>query len=92
VKTLTPYARFVEGQVRRGRTPPGTRVTLPPSRLMGSRHTIYEHPITHKFALIRLPARFAEGDPVPLRPTDRWFDTPDGPVAILAELLNEEED
>lgn len=90
---VTSYARFVEGQARRRRAPPGTLVELrPPSRLMGPRHTIYEHPITHKFALIRLPAQFADGDPMPLRPTDRWFDTPDGPLAVLSELLNEEDD
>ena len=90
---VTTYARFVEGQARRGRTFRHDRVTpRPASRLMGPRHTIYEHPITHKFALIRLPEHYVEGDPMPLRPSDRWFDSADGPVAVLSELLNEEDD
>jgi hypothetical protein len=60
VETLTSYARFVEGQIRRRRIPVGMRLALwPPSRPMGPRHTIYEHPITHKFALIGLPPQFA---------------------------------
>ena len=29
------------------------------------KHALYEHPITHKFALIRLPEQFADGDAVP---------------------------
>ena len=90
---VTTYARFVESQARRGRTfRHGHGEPRPPSRLAGPRHTIYEHPITHKFALIRLPEKYVEGDPIPLRPTDRWFDTSDGPVAVLSELLNEDDD
>ena len=29
------------------------------------KHTIYEDPVTHKFALLRLPIRFVEGDKLP---------------------------
>jgi hypothetical protein len=55
------------------------------------KHTLYEDAITHKFALIRLPDKFAPGDPIPLLPTDRWFDTREEAVAALSELLNQDE-
>ena len=55
------------------------------------KHTLYEHPITHQFALIRLPEKFAEGDSIPLLPTDRWFPTHEEAVAALSELLNQDE-
>jgi hypothetical protein len=42
-------------------------------RIAGMKHTFYEDPITHQFALIRLPGTFAEGDVIPILPTDRWF-------------------
>lgn len=66
-------------------------MSAPRGRITGMRHTIYEHPITHKFALIRLPENFGEGDAIPLRPADRWFDTRNGPVAALSELLDQDE-
>ena len=35
------------------------------------RYTLYEHPVTHKFALVRLPYRFADDDKLPILPNDR---------------------
>ena len=55
------------------------------------RHALYEDPVTHKFALIRLPAKFTDGDSVPILPTDRWFSTKEEAVAALPELLNQDE-
>ncbi len=55
------------------------------------KHTIYEDPITHKFALIRLPSGFNEADKLPIPSTNRWFDTHEEAVAALSELLNLEE-
>ena len=55
------------------------------------KHTIYEDPITHKFALIRLPARFVEGDRLEILPGARWFATHEEAVASLPDLLNLEE-
>ena len=36
------------------------------------RHTLYEDPVTRKFAVIRLPARYVEGDKLPIPPTASW--------------------
>ena len=55
------------------------------------RHTLYEDPVTHKFALLRLPDRFVEGDKLIVSSTERWFETRDEAVAALSELLNLEE-
>jgi hypothetical protein len=55
------------------------------------RYTIYEDPLTHKFALLPLPTRWADGDKLPVPPTDRWFDNHDAAVAALPELFNREE-
>jgi len=55
------------------------------------KHTIYEDPVTHKFALLRLPDRFVEGDKLPITGAERWFETRDEAVAALPELLNLEE-
>ena len=55
------------------------------------KHALYEDPITHQFALIRLPEQFAEGDAIPILPTERWFDTREEAVAALPELLNQDE-
>ena len=56
------------------------------------KHTIYEDPITRKFALIRLPPRFTEGDKLPIPPTARWLDTREEVVAVLSALLDIDED
>jgi hypothetical protein len=55
------------------------------------RHTIYEDPVTHRFALLRLPERFVEGDKLPVTGAERWFETRDEAVAALPDLLNLEE-
>lgn len=59
--------------------------------LVEMKHTLYEDPVTHKFALIRLPLKFAEGDKIPVPSTARWFSTRDEAMAALPSLLNEEE-
>jgi hypothetical protein len=55
------------------------------------KHTIYEHPITHKFAIIRLPATFADGDRLPILPGARWFSTREEAIAALPDLLNQDD-
>ena len=55
------------------------------------RYTLYEDAITHKFALLRVPNRFVEGDKLTILATDRWFDSHEAAVAALPELLNREE-
>jgi hypothetical protein len=56
------------------------------------KHTIYEDPITRKFALIRVPPRFAEGDKLPIPPTVRWLDTREELMAALPLLFDEDDD
>lgn len=56
------------------------------------KHTIYEDPITHKFAWVRVPPDFAEGDKLPIPPTVHWLDTREEVVAALPALLDEDED
>jgi hypothetical protein len=82
-------ARAGYGHTRRSTDEPGH----PGARSLttGMRHVLYEHPVTHEFALIRLPDRFAEGDAVPILPDDRWFRTREEAVAALPELLNQDE-
>jgi hypothetical protein len=55
------------------------------------KYTIYEHPVTRKFALIRLPGGFVNGDRLPILPADRWLDSREEAVAALPELLTREE-
>ena len=55
------------------------------------RYAIYEDPLTHKFAFVRLPKLFVDGDKVQALATDRWFDSRDEAVAALPELLEREE-
>jgi hypothetical protein len=54
------------------------------------KYVLYEHPGTHKFALVRLPDRFVDGDKLPIPPTERWFDNREEAIAALPELLNHE--
>ena len=54
------------------------------------KYTLYEHPVTGKFALVRLPDTFVEDDKLPILPTQRWFDNRDEAIAALPELLNQE--
>ena len=56
------------------------------------RHTLYEDPITGKFAVIRLPSRYVEGDKLPIPPTARWSSTRDEALATLSELFDQDED
>jgi hypothetical protein len=55
------------------------------------KYTIYEDPITHKYALLRLPDKFVDGDRLPVLPTDHWFDSREEAVAALPELFTREE-
>ena len=52
------------------------------------KYAIYEDAVTHRFALIELPATFQDGDDVPIPPADRWFDSHDEALAALPDLLN----
>ena len=52
------------------------------------KHVIYEDPISHRFALVRLPDKFVEGDRLPIPPTDRWFETREEALAALPQLLD----
>ena len=52
------------------------------------KHVIYEDPISRKFALVRLPDRFVEGDRLPILTTERWFETREEAVAALPQLLD----
>jgi hypothetical protein len=55
------------------------------------KHAIYEDRITLKFALVRLPDNFMEGDTLPILPTARWFDSREEALAALPELFDHEE-
>jgi hypothetical protein len=55
------------------------------------KHAIYEDPITHKFAIVRLPMKFADGDKLPILPTTQWFATREEVMATLPELFNQDE-
>jgi hypothetical protein len=54
------------------------------------RYTLYEHPATHKFALVHVPYNFADDDKLPILPTEQWFDSREDAIAALPELLNRE--
>lgn len=56
------------------------------------RHTLYENPVTHQFALVKLPKRFVEGDRLQVPPCARWFATRDEALASLADLLEQDEE
>jgi hypothetical protein len=55
------------------------------------RYTIYEHPSTHQFAIVKLPAKFLDGDRIPVPSTVRWFQTHEEALATLSELFDEDE-
>ena len=55
------------------------------------RHTLYEDPVTHRFALIRLPSRYIEGEKVPIPPSARWFGTREEAVATISDLFEQDE-
>jgi hypothetical protein len=55
------------------------------------RYTIYEDPLTHKFALLALPKRFVDGDKLASVDTDQWFGSREEALAALPDLLNRDE-
>ena len=55
------------------------------------KYTIYEDPVTLKFALLRLPDKFVDGDRLLILQTERWFDSREEAIAALPELFNREE-
>jgi hypothetical protein len=55
------------------------------------KYTIYEDPLTRKFALLALPARFVDGDTLPIIDVDRWFGSHEEAIAALPDLLNRDE-
>jgi len=81
--------------IRRARVPGAAgRLRIEASRGAESAHmkyTIDEDPVALKFALLRLPDKFIDGDRLPILPTDRWFDSREEAVAALPELFNREE-
>jgi hypothetical protein len=56
------------------------------------RHTIYEDPVTHKFALVRVPAHFIDGDKLEIPATAHWLTTRDDALAALRSLFEVDED
>ena len=52
------------------------------------KYTLYEDPVTHRFALVRLPDKFVDDDKLLILPTERWFDSREEAIAALPELLN----
>ena len=56
------------------------------------RHILYEDPLTHRFALIKLPARYVEGETVPIPLTARWFSTRQEALATISDLFDRDED
>jgi hypothetical protein len=54
------------------------------------KYTIYEDPLTHKFAFVPLPARFVDGDTLRIV-ANRWFGSHAEAIAALPELLDREE-
>jgi hypothetical protein len=56
------------------------------------RHTIYEDPVTHKFALVRVPANFIDGDKLEIPGTALWLTSREDAVAALRSLFDVDED
>jgi hypothetical protein len=55
------------------------------------KYAIYQDPLTHRFALLRIPNNFKDGDAPPTVPGDRWFDTREEAVATLPALFARED-
>ena len=55
------------------------------------KYTIFEDPKTGQFAMVKLPARFVEGDAIPVPSSARWFPTHEEVLATLSELFDDEE-
>ena len=56
------------------------------------RYTLYEHPLTGLFALIPLPARYLDGDALPLDEAGGWFGSHAEAVAAVPGLLHRDEE
>jgi hypothetical protein len=56
------------------------------------KHILYEHPVTHEFAMIRLPPRFLDGDKVVPPPDSHWYGTREEALATLPTLFAQEDD
>ena len=52
------------------------------------KYTIYEDPVTLKFAWLQLPNKFMDGDKLPILPTERWFDSREDAVAAVGGLTH----
>ena len=52
------------------------------------KYTLYEHPVTHKCAQVRLPDKFIDDHKLPILPTERWFYNRVEAIVALPELLN----
>jgi len=55
------------------------------------KYLIYEDAVTHKFAFLPLPNRFADGDALPAVTADRWFESHEAALAALPELFTRDE-
>jgi hypothetical protein len=56
------------------------------------KHVLFEHPVTHQFAMIKLPPSYLEGDRVVPPPGVRWFDTREQALATLSNLLDDDDE
>jgi hypothetical protein len=55
------------------------------------KHALYEHPVTHQFAVVRLPPRFIDGDRVIPSSRVQWFGTREEALATLSNLFDQED-
>jgi len=55
------------------------------------KYFIYEDAVTHRFAFLPLPNRFADGEAVPVVTAERWFDSHEAALAALPELFTRDE-
>ena len=55
------------------------------------KYLIYEDAVTHKFAFLPLPNRFADGDALPAVTADRWFESHEAALAALPELFTRDD-
>jgi hypothetical protein len=55
------------------------------------KHALYEHPVTHRFAVVRLPPRFIDGDRVIPPPHVQWFSTREEALATLSNLFDQDD-
>ncbi len=54
------------------------------------KHTLYQDPITHRFAVVRLPSRFIEGDTFVVPTSIQWFVRREDALATLSNLFDED--